>query len=232
MLEIIPNWHPIFVHFTVALFSLAVGLFIATPFLKPPLQEQWQIVARWALWFGAGFTVITGLTGLYAYYTVAHDAPSHTAMTDHRNWAIATITLFLAMTAWSAVLARRKQAIGTVFIATMLAASGVLASTAWRGGEVVYRYGLGVMSLPQVASGAEGDGHAHEHAAGEGHGHAGEIPAASAAMETPNEHHEPAGGQDAAHAHSDATMANGKASNASTAARPKEHHDDGHDHKH
>jgi uncharacterized membrane protein len=28
IVEIIPNWHPIFVHFTVALFSTATGLFI------------------------------------------------------------------------------------------------------------------------------------------------------------------------------------------------------------
>jgi hypothetical protein len=32
MFEIIPNWHPIFVHFTVALLSLAVGLFVVVHF--------------------------------------------------------------------------------------------------------------------------------------------------------------------------------------------------------
>ncbi len=165
MFEIIPNWHPIFVHFTVALFSLAVGLFVVTPFLKPPLQDQWRIVARWALWFGAGFTVVTGLTGLYAYNTVAHDTPSHAAMTDHRNWAIATIVLFLGLAAWSIVRTQRKQALGAVFIALMVVGGGVLASTAWRGGEAVFRYGLGVMSLPK----AEGEGHAHEHGDGAAH---------------------------------------------------------------
>ena len=103
MPEIIPNFHPIFVHFTVALLSLAVGLFVVTPFVKGPLKEQWSIVARWALWFGAGFTVITALTGLYVYNTVAHDTPSHIAMTNHRNWAIATITAFLALATWSII---------------------------------------------------------------------------------------------------------------------------------
>lgn len=167
MLDIIPNWHPIFVHFTVTLFSLAVGLYAVAHFMKPPVKEQWQIMARWALWFGAGFTVITGLTGLYAYNTVAHDAPSHAAMTDHRNWAVVMIILFAALTTWSVILLRKKKAFGTVFIVCMLTAGGVLASTAWHGGEVVYRYGLGVMSLPNADDGA-GGGHAHS--GGQGHG--------------------------------------------------------------
>lgn len=167
MFEIIPNWHPIFVHFTVALLSLAVVFVAVAPFVKPPLKEQWQILARWLLWLGAGFTLITGLTGLYAYNTVAHDTPSHAAMTDHRNWAIATIVLFFALAVWSIVWIRKRKPLGVAFVICMLLAGTTLASTAWRGGEVVYRYGLGVMSLPQ----AEGEGHAHSH--GNPHGHGG-----------------------------------------------------------
>lgn len=166
MPEIIPNLHPVFVHFTVALLLLSVGLFVITPFVKSPLKEQWQTVARWSLWFGAAITIVTGFAGLYAYNTVAHDTPSHLAMTDHRNWAIVTIVLFLALAAWSIIWVRKGKLLGPVFVVCMVVAGLVLASTAWRGGEVVYRYGLGVMSLPK----AEGEGHSHSHAAGGGHG--------------------------------------------------------------
>jgi len=166
MPEIIPNLHPIFVHFTVALLSLAVGLFVVTPFVRSPLKEQWRIVSRWALWFGAAFTIITGFTGLYAYNTVAHDTPSHLAMTDHRNWAIVTIILFLSLAIWSIAWVRKNKNLGVGFVVCMVIAGSVLASTAWHGGEVVYRYGLGVMSLPK----AEGDGHNHSHGEGQGHG--------------------------------------------------------------
>jgi len=204
MLEIIPNWHPIFVHFTVALLSLAAGLFVVTPFVSSPLKEQWQIVSRWALWFGAGFMIVTGLTGLYAYNTVAHDTPSHLAMTDHRNWAIATITLFLALASWSIVWARKNKPLGMAFVVCIAIAGAVLASTAWHGGEVVYRYGLGVMSLPK----AEGDGHDHAHGAGNDHG--------AAADQNAQESH-------------DSHAASSDKDSAGTDTMPA---DDGHDHAH
>ncbi len=166
MIDIIPNWHPIFVHFAVALLSLAVGLFVVAPFVKSPLQEQWMIVARWSLWFGALAAIVTGLTGLYAYNTVAHDAPSHEAMTEHRNWAIATIVVFLSLTAWHIAKVRHSKKPAAVFVLCMVLGGGLLASTAWHGGEAVYRFGLGVMSLPK----SEGEGHAHSHGDGGGHG--------------------------------------------------------------
>lgn len=185
MIEIVPNWHPIFVHFTVALLSLAVGLSVIAPVVSSPLREQWAIVARWVLWFGTAVSIVTALTGLYAYNTVAHDTPSHAAMTDHRNWAIATLLLFLVLTIWSVIRERRKQTSGAVFVVLLLVAGGVLAATAWRGGEVVYRYGLGVMSLPQP----NGDGHAHDHGGLESHGAESHIPHAHDAMDSPSEPH-------------------------------------------
>ncbi len=169
MPEIIPNLHPVFVHFTVALLSLSTGLFIVLHLfgsrLPEKLRQQLRTVARWNLWLGAGITLITVAAGFYAYNTVAHDAPSHAAMTDHRNWALATAPLFFTVALWSMISVWRGKQLGSLFIVALLIAQVLLLSTAWRGGEVVYRYGLGVMSLPQ----SEGAGHAHAHGEGEGH---------------------------------------------------------------
>jgi uncharacterized membrane protein len=166
MIEIIPNWHPIFVHFTVALLSVAIGLHalsLLIPSIK--LKEQWRIAARWNLWIGMIITVITVLTGWYAYNTVAHDEPSHLAMTDHRNWALATASLFLIATAWSILRHRAGKGASPLLLSLLVVAMAALGTTAWRGGEVVYRYGLGVVSLPNTGM--------HEHAHDEGeHAHA------------------------------------------------------------
>lgn len=165
MIEIVPNWHPLFVHFTVALLSIAALLKLAAWFVSSEtLRTQWQIVARWNLWLGAGFTVLTVATGWLAYNSVTHDTPSHAAMTDHRNWAMVTAPLFVLIAVWSMFRARAGKESSALLLVALLVATGLLGSTAWRGGEIVYRYGLGVMSLPRS------DSHGHAPGVEDDHG--------------------------------------------------------------
>lgn len=160
MIEIIPNWHPVFVHFTVALLIIAAAIHLLSHFLpKGELANQLTIVARWNLWFGVGFTLLTVAAGWYAFNTVSHDAPTHIAMTEHRNWAMATSALLLGIAGWEYYLSRRGKGNGWLFTGLLVIAAGLLLSTAWHGSELVYRYGLGVMSMPKP----EGPGHTHEH---------------------------------------------------------------------
>lgn len=164
MIEILPNWHPVFVHFTVAFLIIAATIHLLSHFLpKGKLGNELTVVARWNLWIGMGFTLLTVATGWYAYNTVAHDARSHSAMTEHRNWAMATFVLFLGVVCWEYFLSRRGKVKSWLFTGLLVIAAGMLLSTAWHGGELVYRYGLGVMSLPKP------DGPGHTHAHGEGH---------------------------------------------------------------
>lgn len=163
MFEIIPNWHPVFVHFTVALLVVGAALLVACRFVPNRLRAQWETAGRWNLWLGVGFAIVTALSGLYAYNTVNHDTPSHLAMTEHRNWALVTVAVFLILGLWSVIQTRKSRAAGWPFPALLLGGVLLLGSTAWHGGELVYRYGLGVMSLPQAES--HGDGHHHSHGA-------------------------------------------------------------------
>ncbi len=158
MFEIIPNWHPVLVHFTVALLSLTVCFHLLGRFMPDgSLKKQFETLAEWNLWLGTGFGIMTALAGWMAYNSVTHDTPSHVAMTEHRNWAWATLTLFMILTVYSLWRARNQSRPGTVFIGILLLAGLMLGSTAWRGAEVVYRHGIGVMSLPQ----SDSDGHDH-----------------------------------------------------------------------
>ncbi len=166
MIEIIPNWHPFLVHFTIALFFTATAFFVAGRLFAGKSWSNGLVAAgRWNLWLGAFLTLGTIAAGFYAYNTVAHDTASHSAMTDHRNWALPTATAFLALALWSLWEFRKRDRPGLIFITILIVASAALGVTGFKGGEAVYRHGLGVMSLPQ----AEGDGHDHEHAAGEEH---------------------------------------------------------------
>jgi uncharacterized membrane protein/ketosteroid isomerase-like protein len=175
-----PNLHPIFVHFTVALFSISTVLFLAAHFLNSETRPKGLLsAARWNLWLGAGITLATIAAGYDAYNTVAHDTPSHLAMTDHKNWAFGTGAIFLAIAYWSVRLRRQDKPEPTSFLLVLVVATSILGLTAWKGGELVYRHGLGVMSLPQAEEGAAG----HEHAPGQGHG---DTPAADESQ--PHEH--------------------------------------------
>lgn len=171
MIEIIPNWHPIFVHFTIALLSMAVVFYVLCTIL--PEQYQYQkalsLLAKTNLYIGVLFALITAVAGWFAYNSVDHDAVSHLAMTTHRNWALATLAAFLVLAFWS-FFNKRKASI--FFALSMLAGGGLLSVTGWLGAESVYRYGLGVQSLPQ----SSGDGHAHEHAKGREQKKASEVP--------------------------------------------------------
>jgi uncharacterized membrane protein len=150
--EIIPNWHPIFVHFTIALLSISTLLLLASLFIKNSIGAKILEASYINLWLGCLFAFVTIAAGWYAYNTVAHDEPSHMAMTNHRNWAMVTSSIFLVLTIWSIKLYRANQKQNFIFIICMIVATLLLSITGWKGGEAVYRYGLGVMSLPNTDS--------------------------------------------------------------------------------
>lgn len=226
MIEIIPNWHPMFVHFTVGLLFIAVLLSVVARFMSAGnLQEQCLLVASWNLWLGAGITVLTVVAGVVAYNSVAHDTPSHEAMTLHRNWALVTAALFLVLAVWSWRRAKAGQGMNTALLIALLMSGGLLVSTAWLGGEAVYRYGLGVMSLPKT------DSHDHDHAAG-GHdaadaGSSREQAGGHLDEKVDGSHHDNADG------HHDVKKVDDHHDNSDGHHDKKkvdEHHDDGHAH--
>jgi len=157
MIEIIPNWHPIFVHFTITLLVFA-GLFqFLIWFFRSRIdEEKIKFVQKWLIGLGSVFVIITVATGLQAYYTVDHDTASHHAMQEHRNWAVLTAAVFLIAAGLFYFLTNYRQ----ILTGSLLVVSFVLVTiTAYKGGELVYVYGLGVRSLPSVDS----DDHRHSH---------------------------------------------------------------------
>ena len=171
MIEIIPNWHPLLVHFTVGLLSTSVLFYLASACLsrQNPWKQQWLNMANWSLWSGCLFAIGTAIAGWLAYNSVAHDSASHAAMTLHRNWALPTASTFLLLGLWAIFIARKESRPGFLFLTFSAIAAGLLMVTGWLGSEAVYRYGLGVKSLPVVKEGADGHNHSH----GSEHGESG-----------------------------------------------------------
>ena len=169
MITILPNWHPIFVHFSIGLLGTSVVFYFASALLAKDhkWKQQWQHMANWSLWSGCLVTICTVFAGWYAYNTVAHDGASHAAMTLHRDWALATASLFLILGFATISIVKNNQTPRYLFLTVAAIAGAMLLITGFLGGEAVYRHGLGVMSLPA----AEADGHHHGQNAPHDHAH-------------------------------------------------------------
>src|SRR5712664_896061 len=130
-------WHPIFVHFSIALLSVATGFYLlAWIFRKAALRRQWISVAEWNLWIGFGFTVCTLLFGWIAFNTVSHDSDAvHELMEAHALLALITFGGFAVLTLWSVWRHKTESYPSWLFIGLILICFGLLTATGWRGGE-------------------------------------------------------------------------------------------------
>lgn len=171
-MEIIPNYHPTLVHFSIALLAISALFYSASRLISSPDRSQTLLAAaRWNLWVGAAISFATVWTGWLAYNSVAHDGPSHEAMTLHMNWALPTLGLWVVAAGWGFL--ARKIKPGLIFILFLWLSTASLLVTGYLGAENVYRHGIGVMRLP-VSTG-DGHDHAHGDAAEMGADHGGEA---------------------------------------------------------
>jgi Cu(I)/Ag(I) efflux system membrane fusion protein len=148
--SIIPNIHPIFVHFTIATVSISFIFHIfyllgSYRYKRSTLVSELGIVARWCLWLAGLFSILTVLAGLHAYYTVLHDEAGHLAMQTHRNSAIISFVLILLATTISIGQYRRKSEPNHLLLLILFITQISVLTTGYLGGEVVYRYGIGVI---------------------------------------------------------------------------------------
>ncbi len=160
---IIPNWHPLLVHFTIAL-ALTSSVFFVLTKLLPKRADTFTIVAKWTLWSAAFATVLTLLAGFAAFNSVAHDDTAHIVMKTHRLWALVAAAALFMVAIWS----YRSKTVSSMLIAGSLIVTGLVGTTGYLGTELVYRHGLGVMRLPD----STGEGHSHSSNTGQNHGDA------------------------------------------------------------
>ena len=162
MIEIIPNFHPVVVHFPIVLTMVAFALALLSNLLKSHrLASYWSAASHLALWASALSALRAVIFGWLAYNSVNHDDAGHVAMGIHRVWAISTAGLLLALALWDIKKHLLTSIFPLYFVVLLGAASASVGATAWLGGEVVFRHGIGVLSLPEP----EEEGVAHDHGA-------------------------------------------------------------------
>ena len=156
--QIIPNFHPIVVHFPIALTIIALLLSIASHVRRShPISGQLAAAGHFVLWLAAIGAVTAVFFGWLAYNSISnHDDAGHAAMLLHRSWAVPTAIGLVLLASWDAWKYRVNELISVPMLILLLLLSQAIAVTGWLGGEVVYRHGIGVLSMP-----SSGSGHAH-----------------------------------------------------------------------
>ena len=169
--QVIPNFHPIVVHFPIALTVIAfIFSFAAYVRRNHPVSLQLATAGHFTLWLAAIGAAVAVLFGWLAYNSVNHDDAGHAAMLLHRSWAIPTAVGLILLASWDAWKYHVNELISVPMLFVLFLLSQSIAMTGWLGGEVVYRYGVGVLSLP-TSEGAGHSHHQHGEAASAGHSH-------------------------------------------------------------
>lgn len=164
--QIIPNLHPIAVHFPIVLILIAfIFSFTAFTLQQHALATHLAATGRFSLWLASLSAVIAALLGWLAFNSVNHDDAGHAAMLLHRVWAIPTASGIVLLAAWDIWKNRATDIMSIPTLILLFLLSISIAVTGWLGGEVVYRHGIGVLSMPAME--ATGNGKKHEHGGAE-----------------------------------------------------------------
>ncbi len=172
---IMPNWHPMFIHFPIALLVLGFVIEIITSG-RP--RAGFRTAGRWMLLLGAFLALPTVTSGIYAFRDVA--APGRLDVDQHWQQVVATnnwlpqqwdsishhiwynsaaVVLFLAAVGvWLGSSDKWRCTLRLPLLGVMLVGLALMSIGAWHGGELVYRYGAGVESRALAGEPAAGHG--------------------------------------------------------------------------
>jgi len=145
-MSLLPGWHPLIVHFPLALIAVAaVCLTLARVIPGADHAASLALVGTWNLCLGALFVFAALGSGLAAVIGLDVGPAARAAISLHVKWAVVTTLLALHTALWRGVGSAPASRPSWLFLIVLWAATGALTVTGYRGGQNVYRYGIGVL---------------------------------------------------------------------------------------
>ena len=146
-----PGWHPVVVHFPLALVITATLLLWAARLrILGPHAATLSIVGTWNLCLGTVAAVLALATGLAAVTHLQVGVDAHLAISLHLKWAFFATMLLVLVSVWRGAGSAQDSRPSWIFLVVLSAAAVSLAVTGYRGGQNVYRYGVGVRATDPV----------------------------------------------------------------------------------
>lgn len=142
-------WHPLTVHFPIALLLFATVTKLVAMFLKQPSALFWQRAASYLLYAGAIFAWLSIYTGNLADGIVSRKICDPTVLKGHENAAYYLAYLFSAATVadlcqWTGWFKDRAKLIRIFVLLLMLGGTWFLVQAGHSGARVVYQQAGGV----------------------------------------------------------------------------------------
>jgi uncharacterized membrane protein len=150
-MQLVPGWHPLIVHFPLALIATAAACLSMARAL--PAQQHagtLAVVGTWTLGFGTVGLFLALGSGLAAVIDLQVEAAAHRAITAHVKSAVVTTVLVLLAAVWRCAGVAPDARPSWVFLLVMWVATSSLVVTGYRGGQNVYRYGVGVDAVDEI----------------------------------------------------------------------------------
>jgi uncharacterized membrane protein len=139
------NFHPVIVHFPIALLTAFFVLDIVGSSLRRP---QLRHHAAWMLYLGAAGAVAAAASGLIAEATVPHGEVVHDIMTWHGRIGLGIAGLSVFLACWRGLVREPRSAMARGlrwFLAGLLVLLIIVGADL--GGLMVFQHGVGVKSL-------------------------------------------------------------------------------------
>ena len=144
-MSVMPAWHPMVVHFPLALTLTATACLLAARVIR---RAAWSAtlatVGTWNLCLGAFAVLFALATGLGAVVGLDVSVAARQAISLHMKWAMLTALLLLLLAVWRGAGATQHSRPSWLFLLLLLCATGAIIVTGYRGGENVYRFDVAV----------------------------------------------------------------------------------------
>jgi uncharacterized membrane protein len=151
-MDIVPGWHPVAVHFPLALIvTAALALSLARVLRGGSTAGTLAIVGTWNLCLGAVTVFVALATGLAAVIGLHVDSAARQAISVHVKSAVVTTLLVTLIAVWRGAGTAANSRPSWFFVLMLWLATSALIVTGYRGGQNVYRHGVGVAVHAKMA---------------------------------------------------------------------------------